>query len=811
MPDTHSLPRLRPCALALAAGLLASTAIAAAPAGSSVAPGTALGERAGSTPATAPTPGAAPTHAQLDPAPDIAWVSPSPLRVQLEGANASLLGGALPLGVDGEALADLRAAEGRTLVLGLPLPDAMPIDLELTRVSPFAEGARLILMTAEGERDLPLPDVAIFKGNVAGDPESRVFLSMHDGVSNGFVHVDGRTYIIAPDPDQPGHAAIYNEEILAHVEADADADQQLPPTSCLTEPGHFTFAMPEVEDQSFSPRSEPPCRELTIAIDTDTEFSERFGFNDNNAAAYAATLMSAVSEIYEEDLNISLVVSTIRLWDQGVNDPYPTNNGSSSLNTLRNQSLGARDLAHLLSGKFFSDTGGVAYLNGLCNGNSAGVSGALRLSFPYPLTDNRSNNWDPIVVAHEIGHNVGSGHTHEAYFPLIDGCGNGDCSASFGGTIMSYCHLCPGGVANIALTFHPTVRARILSYVASRGCNYDRPVSALASNPSSQTITLGEPVTFSVTLDAPIGDETFQWFRDGFPVAGATTSSLTIANVSFDDIGAYTCRVDLACGFDISEEAELDVVGDDCDSNGFDDTLDIARQLVADCNGNGIPDSCDVSTNYSDFSPVLVGIGGDSPQSHTFTDLPNPATSVQIHFDAKGDFSSATEVLNISLNGTPYPARFATGGEDCPQTPDRDTLTLSASEFTALIAGGTLAIDMNTPTSVATALCFPIDSTVQVTIEYGVNSTLDTDGNGIPDSCEVANPCVADVTTTGTSNGQPDGAVDLSDFSYYLTLWSASDPIADVTTTGTSNGIPDSTVDLSDFSYYLTLWSAGCP
>ena len=800
MPDTHTPRRIRPCALALAAGLLASTALAAATA------------RVGGNPAAAS--GGEPTTTQLDRTPGIEWISQSPLRVEIEGANERLVRGALPLAVDADALADLRIAEGRTLVLGLPLPDAMPIDLALTRVSPFAEGARVILMTAEGERDLPLPDVAIFKGNVAGAPESRVFISMHDGVSNGYVRVDDRTYIIAPDPDQPGQAAIYNEEILANVEgndADADGENQAPPTSCLTEPGHFTWALPEVEDQSFSLRNDPPCRELTIAIDTDTEFSQRFGFNDNNASAYAATLMSAVSEIYEEDLNISLVVSTIRLWDQGVNDPYPTNNGSTSLNTLRNQSLGARDLAHLLSGKFFSDTGGVAYINGLCNGNSAGVSGALNLSFPFPLQDNRSNNWDPIVVAHEIGHNVGSGHTHEAYFPLIDGCGNGDCSASFGGTIMSYCHLCPGGVANIALTFHPTVRSRILSYVASRGCDYSRPVSALASNPVGQTITLGEPVTFSVTLDSPLGDETFQWFRNGFPVAGGTSASLTIANVSFDDIGAYTCRVDLACGFDISEDAMLDVVGDDCDGNGFDDTLDISRQLVDDCNGNGIPDSCDVASTYGDFSPVLIGIGGDSPQAHTFTDLPEPAGNVQIHFDAKGDFSSGTEVLNISLNGTPYPARFATGGEDCPQTPDRDTLTIGAAEFTSLIAGGTLAIDMTAPLSVSTNLCFPVDSSVQVIIEYPVNSTLDTDGNGTPDSCEVASPCIADVTTTGTSNGTPDGAVDLSDFSYFLTLWSSSASIADVTTTGTSNGIADGSVDLSDFSYYLTLWSAGCP
>ncbi len=69
----------------------------------------------------------------------------------------------------------------------------------------------------------------------------------------------------------------------------------------------------------------------------------------------------------------------------------------------------------------------------------------------------------------------------------------------------------------------------------------------------------------------------------------------------------------------------------------------------------------------------------------------------------------------------------------------------------------------------------------------------------------------ADTTTTGTSNGIPDGVVDLSDFSFYLGLWGAGDLAADLTTTGTSNGTPDGTVDLSDFSFYLGLWGAGCP
>ncbi|MEM7755159.1 MAG: glycoside hydrolase family 16 protein [Planctomycetota bacterium] len=79
------------------------------------------------------------------------------------------------------------------------------------------------------------------------------------------------------------------------------------------------------------------------------------------------------------------------------------------------------------------------------------------------------------------------------------------------------------------------------------------------------------------------------------------------------------------------------------------------------------------------------------------------------------------------------------------------------------------------------------------------------------DSVTLNIDCTADLTTNGLANGQPDGLVTLSDFSYYLTLWSQSLTAADVTTDGTSNGIPDGAVTLSDFSYYLSRWSEGCP
>jgi len=71
-------------------------------------------------------------------------------------------------------------------------------------------------------------------------------------------------------------------------------------------------------------------------------------------------------------------------------------------------------------------------------------------------------NWDFMVTAHEIGHNFGSPHTHD-YCPPLDECAPpgyfGGCQTqqvcTNQGTIMSYCHLCSGGLANVTTYFHP--------------------------------------------------------------------------------------------------------------------------------------------------------------------------------------------------------------------------------------------------------------------------------------------------------------------------------------------------------------------
>ena len=70
-------------------------------------------------------------------------------------------------------------------------------------------------------------------------------------------------------------------------------------------------------------------------------------------------------------------------------------------------------------------------------------------------------------------------------------------------------------------------------------------------------------------------------------------------------------------------------------------------------------------------------------------------------------------------------------------------------------------------------------------------SGADTDGDGIPDVCEV---CAPDL------NG--DGLVNTQDFLAFLNLWVAGDPIADWN--------DDGAINTQDFLAYLNDWAAGC-
>lgn len=81
----------------------------------------------------------------------------------------------------------------------------------------------------------------------------------------------------------------------------------------------------------------------------------------------------------------------------------------------------------------------------------------------------------------------------------------------------------------------------------------------ITEHPQSQTAPFGGSVTFTVGATgypAP----TFTWFKDGNPIAGETSNSLTLSNLTFDDEGSYTARATNSVGTVESDAAVLAVV-----------------------------------------------------------------------------------------------------------------------------------------------------------------------------------------------------------------------------------------------------------
>lgn len=486
------------------------------------------------------------------------------------------------------------------------LPDGRLVTLDLAAIRILAPEARLVEVGPAGETPLADPPVALFRGSVRDEPGARVFLAVSDFAVNGFIQTNAAQYLISSGPPQQNHPTLIFDPTTLPPEMRA-AD----PFVCEAD----RFRLPQ---QGSAPPAGDlrglPCRAADLAIDTDFEFRFMLG-GAEEALSYAVTLIAAVSEIYKADTNMTFQIVFLRIWDRF--DPWDQNNLGDQLTQLQaywnqNETGINRHAVHLLSGRGLG--GGVAILPGAClTGVDYGLSGNLNGSFPYPLQDNDIGNWDPFVVAHELGHNFGNPHTHDIG---IDNCAGGDCSGAALGTIMSYCHGCPGGMANIQLHFHPTMLAQeTLPFLGSHQCFLWATPPNITQQPANTGACAGSTgftLTAQSLLDAnPI----LQWNHDGAPIPGADGLSYTVDVAEVSDAGTYELVITNDCGSVTSTPAVVTIcVGNAADVNGdcLVDLSDLAEVLAhfgqtgaspseGDINGDGIVDLSDLAQILADF------------------------------------------------------------------------------------------------------------------------------------------------------------------------------------------------------------------
>ncbi len=320
----------------------------------------------------------------------------------------------------------LRSAAPETMTF--ELPGTRPMSLELVKVDLTTDGFYVKempsgkILSAKGRS-------THYRGIVKDDPGSIVALSIMDDEVTGIVS----------SREQSGNIVIGKMKNSARHIMYRDADiSHLNDFACKALDSNEVYPADKLSSQSAN-RQASRCPEVFFDIGNDIV---RDKGGSTAAANFVESIFNQVAVLYANE-NVTIKLSGMTAWTSST--PF---SGINDYRSYRNRNSFNGDLGHFVTYNF---SGGVAWVNALCGSRNYAVSGIRRTFSNVP-----TYSWSVEVVAHELGHNLGSQHTHACVWngngTAIDGCSTteGGCGRpgvpSGGGTIMSYCHLTNVGI-----------------------------------------------------------------------------------------------------------------------------------------------------------------------------------------------------------------------------------------------------------------------------------------------------------------------------------------------------------------------------
>ncbi len=351
--------------------------------------------------------------------------------------------------------------------------------------------------------------------------------------------------------------------------------------------------------------------DAVVAVETDNEWMD--GFNDDPVAAmtWITDIFLAMNVFYERDVETRLLIGDVTL--RTAPDPYSVpSNRSDQLDEfgeywMNNMGHIDRQFAAMFSGRNISSYGfsGIAWVDAYCDYGSS-WAGRTPGSYSYnAIGYNRTPANTAIFVGHELGHNMGSPHTH-CYNPPVDSCynagGNGCysgtpvCPAGGKGTVMSYCHVGGGNGAGCGISdseFHPTVQSLLEGNLAAElaaGCILPH-VEQTSEPEFDSTPVAGTTLDFgshevgntSPTIPVQVDNIGTADLTLGCSLSGADSASFTIEACASPVTPAATTNVTVSCTPLASGalSASLDMTTNDVDESA------VSFGLV--CNGTDPP------------------------------------------------------------------------------------------------------------------------------------------------------------------------------------------------------------------------------
>ena len=180
---------------------------------------------------------------------------------------------------------------------------------------------------------------------------------------------------------------------------------------------------------------------------------------------------------------------------------------------------------------------------------------------------------------------------------------------------------------------------------------------AIVADPVDASLCVGESTTLTVDVS---GSEplTFQWLKDGQPVAGATEATLTLDNVTLADAGVYQVTVTNDCGDATSGFAAVDVLEapaitadpvsqELCEGQPLDlfTTLTGTEPLTIEWTKDGLPLDGQTSATLS-IAAVTMADAGEYQLTVT-NDCGSATSAIATITVAEGPSATATSALTI--------------------------------------------------------------------------------------------------------------------------------------------------------------------
>ncbi len=358
--------------------------------------------------------------------------------------------------LDSNKLAVLFSENPEVIEMTLSLSDGHPLNLMMTRYDIYSEQATASAITENGRKEINAEVGLHYRGIVNGNENHWIALSITSDQIIGIATTHEGNWVIGKMRDQP-YYVVYNDQDLK-IDLAMECAMTAPDTSF-------------VPQQSLNNSDQMQTCPIDLYWVGGYNLFASNGYNTSNSGFYLGAIFNNVATLYQNE-GVQLVLGNWSVYT--VPDPYSeTDIVSAFLNFGQNVHLydpyfPGHDLAMFIEVDFGNNPVGIAVIDAFCSegfyydGNMNNTQGRFATTrIPYSFNGYPTFSNTIFTVSHEMGHNLGSRHTHWCGWPggAIDNCvvpaevdnwGNscapGPDPGPSGGTVMSYCPLVYGSI-----------------------------------------------------------------------------------------------------------------------------------------------------------------------------------------------------------------------------------------------------------------------------------------------------------------------------------------------------------------------------